>query len=58
MLHYNSDGWEPLFVEMGFSKIIYEDEDFVFVYEVRLIWLLKLLVVMCQGYRRPQVYIS
>ena len=33
MLYYNSDGWEPLFIEMGFSKVIYEDEDFVFVYE-------------------------
>lgn len=30
---YSSDGWEPLFIEMGFSKIIFEDEDFIFVYE-------------------------
>jgi len=33
--NYQNDGWEPLAVEKGFSKILYEDDENLFVYEGR-----------------------
>lgn len=32
---YRNDGWTPLAVEKGFSKVIYEDDENLFVYEGR-----------------------
>lgn len=33
LAHWHQDGWKVLFVEQPFSKVIFEDEDYVFLYE-------------------------
>lgn len=35
IVHYKDENWVPIAIEKGFSKIIYEDENHLFIYEGR-----------------------
>ena len=36
---YKNENWKTIGVEVGFSKILYEDENYLFIYEGRLDWM-------------------